>query len=195
MYRTTSPHLIQSLWMTWLAMYVNYRDNLWTVVLPRKREEVVLTTKTNRILPRRDFGPSQTSTLHKQNQEQHIDVVVASSSKLKARENEEEQTWIQRGVSPTDRGSCAGKVYPTPDRRKVWLVTERQLPQGSVTPKVVFAALWARAAITRTRLWVHREQIEKSLPTKTSCTKDLLLVYLQGGYLMDEMIQLKMWEL
>ena len=122
-------------------MYVNYRDNLWTVVLPRKREEVVLTTKTNRILPRRDFGPSQTSTLHKQNQEQHTDVAVASSSRLKARENEEEQTWIQRGVSPTDRGSCAGKVFPTPDRRKVWLVTERQLPQGSVIPKVVFAAL------------------------------------------------------
>ena len=126
-------------------MYVNYRDNLWTVVLPRKREKVVLTTKTNRILPRRDFGPSQTSTLHKQKagQEQHTDVEAGSSGigKLKAsREYEEEQTRIHN-IPSLDRGTCAGKVFPTPDRRKVWLVTERQLPQGSVTPKVVFAAL------------------------------------------------------
>ena len=128
-------------------MYVNYRDNLWTVRLPRKRDEVVFTTKTNRILPRRDFGPSQTSTLHnrKAGQEQHTDAEAGSSSKLKASwEYEEEQTRIHNsGVSPPDSRSCgAGKVFPTPDRRKVWLVTERQqLPQGSVMPKVVFAAL------------------------------------------------------
>ena len=131
--------------MTWLIMYVNYiyRDNLWTVRVPRKRDEVVLTTKTNRILPRRDFGPSQTSSFHRNEpgQEEHTNVVVASSSKLKAWENQQEQEQPHHhDISPLDRRSCVGKVYPTPDGQKVWLVTERQLPPGSV-PKVVFAAL------------------------------------------------------
>ena len=162
-------------------MFTNYRDNLWTVRLPRKREEVVLTTETNRILPRRDFGPSQTaSTFHNNElgrEQQHTDVVVASSSKFKACwETQQEQTRIQPNP-PLDRQTCVGKVYPTPDGRKVWLVTERQLPQGSV-PKVIFAALWAR--VKRTYLRVHKEQIEKSLVAPN---------------LIDEMIQLKIWEL
>ena len=130
-------------------MVPNYRDNLWMRRQPRKREEVLTTTRKPNciLLPRRDFDPSQTSTLHSNKplgQEQRAKVVVAgSSSKQKACENHQSriQPNYHHGITLRDRGRYLGKVFPSPDGQKVWLVTDMQLPQGSKVPKEIFASL------------------------------------------------------